>query len=339
MGLLESGLELGASVVNGISNYIGQTRQIEAEKEAAAEQRAWNEAMMDKQNEWSLNMWNKTNEYNDPSAQVKRLRDAGLNPLYYGLDGSSANGMQSAQALGYDRASMAQMANPLQVGAEGLRAGAEFVKDLKAKQAQIDNLNQDTAKKGEETATEVERRQNIIVERDKAKNEIDAIIASKVLTEAETEKLRKDVEWYDAITEAELAAKDASAKLNDAQRKRIEELLPGEKELQQMSMDDFYYQWQKIASEIAKSSAEITKLGTETELTQKDIENYALNHMSNGFGGTGVSIQNIWRQRAAQAQQKADERRAKQTQKARAKNLYGVNKDNGELFPVSASER
>lgn len=79
-------------------------------------QREWNEYMVDKQNAWSLDMWNKTNEYNSPAAQVQRMRDAGLNPLYYGLDGSSANAMQSAQALGYERASAKGMENPLQAG-------------------------------------------------------------------------------------------------------------------------------------------------------------------------------------------------------------------------------
>ena len=76
--------------------------------------------MMDKQNQWSLDMWNRTNEYNSPAAQIARLREAGLNPLYYGLDGTSANGLESAQALGYDRASMAGMTNPVQGALDSL---------------------------------------------------------------------------------------------------------------------------------------------------------------------------------------------------------------------------
>lgn len=54
-----------------------------------------------------------TNAYNTPAEQVKRMREAGLNPLFYGLDGSSAGMQQSAQALGYDRASARGLTNPL----------------------------------------------------------------------------------------------------------------------------------------------------------------------------------------------------------------------------------
>lgn len=89
-------------------------------------QREWNEYMQDKQNAWNLDMWNKTNEYNSPAAQVQRMRDAGLNPLYYGLDGSSANGLESAQALGYERASAKGMENPISAGMDATLKSAQI---------------------------------------------------------------------------------------------------------------------------------------------------------------------------------------------------------------------
>lgn len=63
------------------------------------QQQEYNERMMDKANAFSLDMWNRTNAYNTPAAQLQRLNDAGLNPLYYGLDGSAAGNVSSAQAL------------------------------------------------------------------------------------------------------------------------------------------------------------------------------------------------------------------------------------------------
>lgn len=98
--------------------------------------REWNEQMMDKQNEFSLNMWNMTNEYNKPANQVARMHEAGLNPLYYGLDGSSANSFESAQALGYERAKAPNIDNPV-----------ESYQKAAALNAQIDNLKADTRKK------------------------------------------------------------------------------------------------------------------------------------------------------------------------------------------------
>lgn len=41
--------------------------------------------LAEKQNEYNLNMWNLQNEYNSPSAQMRRYEEAGLNPaLMYG---------------------------------------------------------------------------------------------------------------------------------------------------------------------------------------------------------------------------------------------------------------
>lgn len=92
-------------LIGGAFNLIGGISQRNFEKREAEKQRAWNEEMMRQQNEWSLEQWNRTNEYNTPAAQRQRLLDAGLNPMYFGLDGNgNAGAFESAQALGYDRA-------------------------------------------------------------------------------------------------------------------------------------------------------------------------------------------------------------------------------------------
>ena len=41
----------------------------------------WNFAMAQEQNAWNLEQWNRENDYNSPSAQLQRLKDAGINPL------------------------------------------------------------------------------------------------------------------------------------------------------------------------------------------------------------------------------------------------------------------
>lgn len=87
------------------------------QEQQAAIQRQWNESMYERQNAWNYEMWLKEQEYNNPSNQLQRLRDAGLNPLYYGLDGNSVGSApMAAQPLGYERASSFAVDNPVSVG-------------------------------------------------------------------------------------------------------------------------------------------------------------------------------------------------------------------------------
>lgn len=118
-GVVGSAIGAGASLIGGASSTAMQNQ---ANKEIAQMNNAFNEKMFDKQiaynkemyqtqlgdqwkfyddqkaNAWKLyednkayqtEMWNKQNEYNDPSAQRARLEAAGLNP-YMMMNGGSA---------------------------------------------------------------------------------------------------------------------------------------------------------------------------------------------------------------------------------------------------------
>lgn len=50
-----------------------------------------NKRQTDKANEWNLGLWNLQNQYNDPSAQMARLRNAGLNPNLMYSQGNTGN--------------------------------------------------------------------------------------------------------------------------------------------------------------------------------------------------------------------------------------------------------
>lgn len=263
---ISSGLgALGSVVTTGANMY-------EAKK-----QREWNESMLDKQNNFSLDMWNRTNEYNTPLAQVQRLQEAGLNPLYFGLDGSSASSFESASPLGYERPQFDSSANPITVGLSSALA-----------EAQISNVQADTAKKSEETLSEVKRREKMSQEIENLKQENNNLLSQEGLNDAQRKQIEKNIEWLDRLNEANVAKIESETKLNQSQKHRIDELLEGEKILQSKSAEDFDYKWKKIR-------AEINKMSKETGLLAKDIENYALNHASNGFMGTGLSLQNLFR--------------------------------------------
>lgn len=270
-------LNIASAGVNAISQGIQNAQNRKFQSAEAEKQRDWNEAMQDKANAWSLEMWNKTNEYNSPLAQIERMREAGLNPLYYGLDGSSANGLESAQALGYQQPDMKSTVNPIAAGI-----------DAALHTAQISNIQADTAKKGQETLTEVQNREKIQADIEKTKQEIDNLKATEGLTKSQQAQIDKVVEWADRINSAAVAMHEANAALSNAQKNRIDKLLEGEQLIQAKTIEDFDRRWNKI-------DAEIKKMAAETGLAYLDIQNYALNHTSNGFMGTGLSLQNFVR--------------------------------------------
>lgn len=91
-------LGLGKAALSGFTSFLGNVsankntdKQIAAQKEENQKTREYNLMLAKQQNKWNLDQWNRENAYNDPSAQMYRLRNAGLNPdLVYG-SGSAAN--------------------------------------------------------------------------------------------------------------------------------------------------------------------------------------------------------------------------------------------------------
>lgn len=184
-GFAGSALGAGSSLVGGITTSAMQNA---ANKEIAQMNNAFNEKMFDKQvaynkemyeqqlgdqwkfyndakdNSWKLvenqqqfqtDMWNKTNEYNSPTAQRERLEAAGLNP-YMMMNGGSAGTAQtmsgSAGAAPSGGAPSGQgvtppTATPYSADYSGIAAGLgraidvlSSMPDRKVKEAQADNL-------------------------------------------------------------------------------------------------------------------------------------------------------------------------------------------------------
>lgn len=101
------------------------------------------------QNQWNLNMWNAQNEYNDPSQQRSRLENAGLNPIYFGLDGTgNAGALQSAPFTAVNGAPMENSGQFLQ---QGILNAANIFADAKLKLAQAKNIEEQTNNVKEDT--------------------------------------------------------------------------------------------------------------------------------------------------------------------------------------------
>lgn len=77
-------LAIGGSAFSGIGNAIGNFF-------STRETNRTNEQMQRNQQAYDLDMWNKSNAYNTPQAQMERYKAAGLNPnLIYGSGSASA---------------------------------------------------------------------------------------------------------------------------------------------------------------------------------------------------------------------------------------------------------
>lgn len=109
-----------------------------------------NRELAEYQYEKDLEMWERQNAYNDPSMQMARLKAAGLNPnLVYGDKGVSGN--WSAPGPKYQAPNVEyQYQNPFQ----NLGSAVAMYQDMRLRQAQIDNVNAQTANTNARTATE-----------------------------------------------------------------------------------------------------------------------------------------------------------------------------------------
>ena len=101
--------ELGSAIISGASGLLGNLlgglfgssandKANETNMRIATAQNAWNQQMLKQQQQFAVDTWNMQNEYNTPKAQAERLREAGINPLVLGSNGSSPAGAISNPA-------------------------------------------------------------------------------------------------------------------------------------------------------------------------------------------------------------------------------------------------
>jgi len=74
-----------AEVVGAATTIAGGAMNMQASSKTNLRTRQHNEHMFNKQADHNLKLWNMQNEYNSPKQQMKRLKEAGLNPsMIYG---------------------------------------------------------------------------------------------------------------------------------------------------------------------------------------------------------------------------------------------------------------
>lgn len=122
------------SIIDAASQAINNASNIFAQGNANRKTRKWNEKMYARQRADALSDWQMMNEYNHPSSQMARLREAGLNPnLVYGKGADVTAGDVRSSSPGSYRAQAAQTNFDA-------RSALMTHYDIQTRQAQIDNL-------------------------------------------------------------------------------------------------------------------------------------------------------------------------------------------------------
>lgn len=264
------GAVIGAGV-SALGSVAGNLIQGNASKKNAEQQQKYNKEILALQNTYNLDMFNRANEWNSPVNERARLEAAGINPLQMNGDAGEAAALQSAGALGYQQP---MAVNPF--------SGVSVMRDI----AEIENIRANTAKMNNENVTETQRRENMIQELQNLKAVLDNLNVDTGIKGEQKANLQKVNMWYDKIQQALFDFHESATGLNNAQKNEIDELLQGKKDIQIKTLKDFEARWNLMHSEIRKNKVL-------AELSQKDVDNYIINHMDSGILGTNISIKNL----------------------------------------------
>lgn len=147
----------GASLIGNIFGKKSQDTANKTNLKINQMNNAFNEKMMDKQMEYNTDMWNKQNAYNSPAEQVKRLKEAGMNPVL-AMQGQGGGTAQSALGVNPASASSASPQQAFTPDMSGFNSAAQMLFQKRLQDAQINNINQDTTTKQIENETLMDRR-------------------------------------------------------------------------------------------------------------------------------------------------------------------------------------
>lgn len=134
---------IGSALIGGAASLVGNLFGSSSTKQTnktnlkiAQMNNEFNERMMERQMEYNTEMWNAQNEYNTPSAQVHRLKDAGLNPAL--MMGQGQTGIaQSAAGVSAPTAQDVTM-QPFHPDFSGIGQAAATYMEQKLQQKKID---------------------------------------------------------------------------------------------------------------------------------------------------------------------------------------------------------
>lgn len=133
-GLAAAGVGALGSLFGGLFGKKGSDKTNQMNLQIARETNQANRENQEYQNAWNLEQWNRENEYNSPLEKRKRLEAAGLNPIFYGLDGAGNAG--SLQSAPFTAVNGAPMLNSGEFMANGIANAAKTAAEIQLMQSQ-----------------------------------------------------------------------------------------------------------------------------------------------------------------------------------------------------------
>lgn len=144
----------GGDWLGALINLGGAIYQTESQKSMQRKQNKFNKQEAELAYQREIDMWNLQNAYNDPSAQMARLRAAGLNPnMVYGQSSGGAAGQSSSSSPSYSPAQGNFQAFPININGV-----IDAYQTVAMRQAQINNVKAQTENINARTMNESWRR-------------------------------------------------------------------------------------------------------------------------------------------------------------------------------------
>lgn len=134
---------VAGAVVNGISNAIGARRNYKYNLKLQQQSQQFNAQEAQKNRDFQKQMFDETNQWNSASAQVQRLREAGLNPylMMNGGDAGTATSPQGAQASSSANSFSAPVASSGEIVGNAFKQMSEQIYDKREQDARIRQMN------------------------------------------------------------------------------------------------------------------------------------------------------------------------------------------------------
>lgn len=222
--------------------------------------RQWNEQQMQTQRQWALQDWQMQNEYNSPTAQMKRLQEAGLNPnLIYGR----GTGDMTAQPI---RSTDSKSWNPTPPRFELDSVLAQY-NNTKMQQLQMDSVQKQQQLQNANVALIAAQTMKTLADTDTSKFDLkmkQSLAQTQIISqELIRQKLEQDVQQGTITTNKLSLEQDIRASLKN------NTLLQAAEQLLQLQMQN---KKSGIDQEVAKQQLEL--LRNDTEMKKLDLQLY-----------------------------------------------------------------
>lgn len=214
-----------SSVLGTLGSLFGNAQSNAAAEEAAAQSFNRQKQLMSIQQQYAVDNWNREINYNDPSAQMARLKSAGLNPnLVYGngnIQGLESPNISSPTSPSAPMASVFGMSNPILEGAQAAqgiaaakKAGAESIGQTIENEYLTKTLQDRIAQVGKQNDWTDEQTAYL-------SHQIATLVGQRNIMSKQADLLQKDLDKYDDRFDAEMRRYRDQHHLDEENYKRL----------------------------------------------------------------------------------------------------------------------